>query len=129
MNTPIFTKLSLLTDADGLARWHETPIPLTEGSEAARLSNLASSQGYQLRQSPPGFRSQWHCTVTPQWVFILSGQMVIGLRDGSERVLSAGQHFYSADIVPSGAEFDPKIHGHWSAQGGMEPLVTLFLRA
>ena len=37
-------------------------------------------------------------------------------------------HFYSADTLPSGADFDPAVHGHWSRQVGAEPLVTLFLK-
>jgi uncharacterized cupin superfamily protein len=81
-----------------------------------------------LRQSPVGFRSQFHCTITPQWVFILSGQMEISLQDGSARVFKPGEHFYSDDTVPEGATFDAAVHGHWSRQVGDEPLVTLFVR-
>jgi hypothetical protein len=54
--------------------------------------------------------------------------MQIGLQDGSTKVFSAGQHFYSADLLPVGAVFDPQVHGHWSRQLGEEPLVTLFVR-
>ena len=86
------------------------------------------SGGYQLRESPAGFRSEFHCTENPQWVFILRGRMEIGLQDGSSRVFAPGEHFYSADVLPAGASFDPKMHGHWSRQVGNEPLVTLFVR-
>jgi hypothetical protein len=75
-----------------------------------------------------GFRSDWHCTPKGQWVFILSGEMEIGLRDGSSRVFRAGEHFFSDDTLPAGASFDPAVHGHWSAQRGPSPLVTLFLK-
>jgi hypothetical protein len=50
------------------------------------------------------------------------------LQDGSSRVFSRGDHFYSADTLPEGAIFDAKVHGHWSRQLGDEPLVTLFVR-
>jgi len=123
-----FTQVVLFTDTDGRARFREETIALTEGQPQSRLSALMPSQGYQLRQSPVGFRSTFHCTGSPQWVFILGGQMEIGLQDGSSRVFGPGQHFYSADVLPEGAEFDDKIHGHWSRQVGQEPLVTLFLR-
>ena len=95
---------------------------------SSRLTALYSSGGYQLRESPVGFRSQFHCTTTPQWVFILQGQMEIGLQDGSSRVFHPGEHFYSADTLPPGVSFDPALHGHWSRQVGEEPLVTLFVR-
>jgi len=54
--------------------------------------------------------------------------MEIGLRDGTSRVFRAGEHFYAADTLPPGATFDSALHGHWSAQRGAEPLVTLFLK-
>ena len=128
MNTPMFTKVALYTAADGRARWRDETIALTEGKPQARLSTLMASGGYQLRESPPGFRSEFHCTEHPQWVFILRGRMEIGLQDGSTRVFGPGQHFYSADTLPPGASFDPALHGHWSRQIGDEPLVTLFVR-
>ena len=123
-----FTQVVLFTDTDGRAKFKEQSIPLTEGKPESRLSALMASGGYQLRHSPVGFRSSIHCTGNPQWVFILGGQMEIGLQDGSSRVFSPGQHFYSADVLPAGATFDDKVHGHWSRQVGDEPLVTLFVR-
>ena len=124
----IFEKVTLFTDADGRARVREEPVALSEGTPQAMLSPLLASGGYQLRHSPVGFRSQFHCTVTPQWVFIVGGQMEIGLQDGSSRVFKPGEHFHSSDVLPAGATFDPKVHGHWSRQVGDEPLVTLFVR-
>jgi hypothetical protein len=123
-----FTKVILFTDTDGRARFREEQVPLSEGTPQARLSALMPSGGYQLRESPVGFRSQFHCSPHPQWVFILSGQMQIGLQDGTSRTFGPGQHFHSADLLPEGATFDPKVHGHWSAQAGDQPLVTLFVR-
>lgn len=125
---PTFTKLVLYTDTDGRARFREETLALSEGSDAARLSPLMPSGGCQLRESPVGFRSDFHCTGSPQWVFILRGRMEIGLQDGSSRTFGAGQHFYSADLLPAGASFDAAVHGHRSRQVGDEPLVTLFVR-
>ncbi|MFY9512186.1 MAG: hypothetical protein WAQ05_14550 [Rubrivivax sp.] len=123
-----FTQVILFTDSDGRARWREQAIALSEGKPMAMLSPLQPSGGYQLRMSPVGFRSEFHCTVDPQWVFILGGRMEIGLQDGSSRVFEPGQHFYSADTLPAGASFDAAVHGHWSRQLGDAPLVTLFVR-
>jgi hypothetical protein len=123
-----FNKVVLYTDVDGRAKFRDEAIALTEGTPQAMLSSLYASGGYQLRLSPVGFRSQFHCTTTPQWVFILGGQMEIGLQDGSSRVFKPGEHFYSADVLPAGANFDRQVHGHWSRQLGDEPLVTLFVR-
>jgi hypothetical protein len=123
-----FKKISLVTGPDGRAGWREDTIALTEGKPQARLSALMASGGYQLRESPVGFRSEFHCTENPQWVFILRGRMEIGLQDGTSRVFAPGDHFYSADMLPAGAAFDAGLHGHWSRQVDDEPLVTLFVR-
>ena len=123
-----FHRVVLFTDTDGRARFRDDTLPLDEGKPQARLSALMPSGGYQLRHSPVGFRSEFHCTETPQWVFILGGRMEIGLQDGSSRVFRPGEHFFSADTLPAGAAFDPLRHGHWSRQLGDEPLVTLFVR-
>jgi hypothetical protein len=123
-----FTKVVLYTDTDGRAKFREEDMALPEGAPQSMLSALFPSSGYQLRRSPVGFRSQWHCTPKPQWVFILAGEMEIGLQDGSSRVFKPGGHFYAADTLPAGAAFDPALHGHWSRQVGASPLVTLFLR-
>lgn len=123
-----FEKTILFTDTDGRARFRCETVALTEGKPQAQLSPLMQGGGYQLRHSPIGFRSQFHCSDHPQWVFILSGFMEIGLQDGSSRVFGPGEHFYSEDLLPQGASFDPQVHGHWSRQVGQHPLVTLFVR-
>ncbi len=123
-----YTQVILFTDTDGRARFREEPIALTEGKPQARLSPLQSASTLQWRRSPVGFRSESHCTENPQWLFVLQGQMEIGLQDGSSRVFRAGDHFFSADTLPAGATCDPQVHGHWSRQVGEEDLVTVFVR-
>ena len=123
------TLTTLYTDTDGRARFRDAPMPLAEGTPAARLSALMASGGCQFRHSPVGFRSDYHCTTTPQWLVVLQGRMEIGLQDGSSRVFGPGQCFYSNDTLPAGVAFDAAVHGHWSRQVGDEPLVTLFVRA
>lgn len=124
-----FTQVTLCTGPDGRARFREDRIPLDQGTPKARLSALKASGGLQFRVSPVGFRSDFHCTETPQYLFVLSGAMEIGLQDGTSRVFLPGQHFYSADTLPAGETFDASRHGHWSRQLGDQPLVTAFVRA
>jgi hypothetical protein len=124
----VFTKVILFTDHEGRARFREEAISLDEGTPQSMLSRVLPAKGYQLRESPVGFRSDWHCTPQPQWVFILGGEMEIGVRDGATRVFRPGEHFFASDLLPAGATFDRAVHGHWSAQRGPHPLVTLFLK-
>lgn len=121
-------KVVLFTDTDGRARFRDEVIPLTEGTPQSQLSALMAATACQLRQSPVGFQSSFHCTGHAQWLFVLAGQMAIFLQDGSSRVFGPGEFFYSADTLPEGAAFDATVYGHWSRQVGPEPLVTLFVR-
>jgi len=123
-----FAKVVLFTDTDGRARFREETVALDQGTPQSMLSEVFASGGYQLRTSPVGFRSSFHCTGSPQWCFILGGQMEIGLQGGVSRIFKPGEHFYSADVLPEGATFDASVHGHWSRQVGDDPLVTLFVR-
>ena len=123
-----FKKTVLYTDTGGRARFRDEFVELVEGTPASRLSPLLPAAGLQLRESPVGFASTFHCTTTPQWLVVLHGRMEIGLQDGTTRVFGPGEHFYSADVLPEGATFDPELHGHRSRQIGDEPLVTMFVR-
>ena len=123
-----FTRTVLFTDTDGRARFREEKISLDQGTPQSRLSKVFPAMGLQLRKSPVGFRSQFHVSTQAQWVFILQGVMEIGLQNGSSKVFNAGEHFYSADLLPPGAVFDSQVHGHWSRQVGDEELVTVFVQ-
>ena len=123
-----FTQVELYTGEDGRARFRETGTALDQGTVAAALSAILPATGIQFRRSPVGFKSEFHCTGAPQWLFVLSGTMEIGLQDGTVRRFGPGEHFLSADTLPDGATFDPTLHGHRSAQVGTAPLVTLFVK-
>lgn len=128
MTTPTFTITELYTDHDGLARFRERVVPMLQGSPLAHLSELIVVPAIQFRHSPLGFKFPFHCSPTPQWVFILSGEMEIGLQDGTARRFKPGEHFLSADTLPPGETFNDALHGHRSCQVGDQPLVTLFVK-
>lgn len=123
-----FKHIVLYTDVDGYAKFREEDLALPDGSPKALLSELFPSNGFQVRKSPPGVSSDFHCTTTAQWLVVLSGQMEIGLRDGTARIFKAGDHFFSNDLLPEGAKFDSSLHGHRSRVVGDTPLETLFVR-
>ncbi len=125
----IFTRTVLFTDTDGRARFKHDALALDQGTAQSRLSELLPTQGLQLRRSPVGFQSEFHVSSHAQWVFILQGHMEIRLQDGTAQVFGPGEHFFSADLLPIGAVFDPKLHGHASRQVGEQELVTVFVRA
>lgn len=123
-----FKNIVLFTDNDGYAKFREEEIALPGGTSKAMLSEVFPSDGFQVRHSPPGVSSDFHCTTTAQWLVVLSGEMEIGLRDGTTRIFKAGEHFFSNDVLPQGATFDGDLHGHRSRIVGDNPLVTMFVR-
>ncbi|QDL39844.1 cupin domain-containing protein [Rhodoferax sediminis] len=127
-DTPTFTKVILEAGPDGRSRFREEVISLAETKPRLYLSTMIPSVGLILRQSPPGYRMDFHVTSQPQWTFVLSGTLEIGLQDGTCRVFRAGDILYAEDTLPPGATFDPKVHGHNSRQLGDEPVVTVLVR-
>lgn len=123
-----FKNIVLYTDTDGYAKFREEDIALPGGSPKAMLSALFPSSGFQVRHSPPGVSSDFHCTTEAQWLVVLSGAMEIGLRDGTARIFKTGDNFFSNDLLPAGAVFDSAVHGHRSRIVGDAPLTTLFVR-
>lgn len=124
----LFKKIILFTDNDGFAKFKEENIVLSEGNSITALSQGLSTNEFQLRRSQIGFKSKFHCTEEPQWLFVIKGIMEITLQDGTKRQFKAGEHFYSADLLPEGVVFDENKHGHSSAQVGDEVLETIFIR-
>jgi hypothetical protein len=127
-SSPTFTRVVLERGPDGRSRFTEEVVALTERKPQLFLSDPLPGGGVQIRVSPPGYRMDFHSTTQPQWTFVLSGALEIGLPDGTSRVFRPGDHLYSTDTLPPGTRFDPSVHGHNSRQLGDEPLVTALIR-
>ena len=128
-STPAFTKVILECGPDGRSRFREEAVALDEAKPGLFLSARLPGGEVQLRESPPGYSMDFHPTITPQWTFVLSGALEIGLPDGTRRVFRSGDVLYSTDTVPPGVTFDPKVHGHDSRTVGEEPVVAVLVRA
>jgi quercetin dioxygenase-like cupin family protein len=68
-----------------------------------------------FRSQPPGRFQDWHPAPRRQFVMILSGQLEIGLGDGSKHIFGPGD----ARLVE-----DTAGKGHTTATHGNEPCVT-----
>ncbi len=100
----------LYTGDDGESR--VAPIDLSDtpdwraGLDATTIS---------FREAPPGRFVDWHPAPRRQFVIILSGQLEIGLSDGSKHIFGPGD----ARLVE-----DTTGKGHTTAVHGDEPCVT-----
>ncbi len=100
----------LYTGADGQS--HVEPIELGRTPDWTR--GLAATQ-IAFREWPVGQFLDWHPAPRRQFVIILSGQLEIGLGDGSKHVFGPG----SARLVE-----DTTGQGHTTAVYGDEPCVV-----
>lgn len=125
----VLTKVILEAGPDGRSRFREEPMTLEEAKPLLFLSARMPGGEVQLRESPPGYDTGFHPTITPQWTFVLRGALEIGLPDGTARVFRTGDILYSTDTAPVGVPFDPKVHGHDARTVGDAPVVTVLVRA
>jgi quercetin dioxygenase-like cupin family protein len=100
----------LYTGPDGES--HVEPVDLSRASEWTR--GLAATQ-ISFRTDPVGRFLDWHPAPRRQFVIILSGQLEIGLGDGSKHLFGAGD----ARLVE-----DTTGRGHTTRVHGNQPCVT-----
>ncbi len=91
---------------------HIEPIDL--GSKAEWTAGLAANS-ITFRTDPVGRYQDWHPAPRRQFVIIMSGELEIGLGDGSKHVFGPG----SARLVE-----DTTGQGHTTAVHGNEPCVV-----
>jgi len=100
----------LYTGTDGQS--HIETISLAKSAEWGK--GLATTQ-ISFRESPAGNFQDWHPAPRRQFVIILSGQLEIGLGDGSKHVFGPGD----ARLVE-----DTTGKGHTTRVVGGEPVLT-----
>jgi len=103
----------LYTGRDGES--HIDELRAGEGSASAALAPVA---GIMFRETPAGNFLDWHPAPRRQWVIILSGELEIGLGDGSVRRFGPGD----ARLVE-----DTTGRGHTTRVVGARPCLMAFV--
>lgn len=101
----------LITDADGRSLWATMDWP-TETRGGMFLSPRIECASLRLRQSKPGYTTDWHVAGEPVLIIVQRGTLRIGLHDGEKRDFNEGEAFIAADTLPQGQPFEPDRHGH-----------------
>ena len=78
--------IRLYTGEDGQAHFEDLNVPAGETETVA----LKPGGDMTFRSFPDGSFSDWHTGPRRQYVIVLSGQMEIGIGDGTKRVLNPG---------------------------------------
>ncbi len=100
----------LYADSDGISRIEELKL-----SEHPELRSLAKSEGIMFNEAAAGTFLDWHPAPRRQWVIILSGQLEIGLGDGTVRRFGPGDARLVEDVIE---------RGHTTRVVGGDPCVT-----
>jgi hypothetical protein len=76
------------------------------------LSDRIPAQNFRLRESMPGYSTDWHLSGDPTLIIIQKGILRISLQNGIYKDFKSGDMFIAADNLPENIFFDPNIHGH-----------------
>lgn len=92
------------------------------------LSHRIDAQNFRLRESEPGYETDWHLAGDPTLIIIRQGILRITLRNGSYLDFKAGDLFIAADNLPEDLVFDDKKHGHKAMVMGEETLQAVHIK-
>ena len=92
------------------------------------LSERIPAQNFRLRESMPGYCTDWHLSGDPTLIIIQKGILRISLQSGIYKDFKSGDMFIAADNLPENIVFDPNIHGHRAEVIGDEPLLALHIK-
>ena len=87
----------LYTGEDGESHFEELTL-----ESHPELTSLQPTQGIQFRNMEAGYFSDWHHAPRRQYVFTLSGEMEIGLGDGTTRRFGLGDVLVAEDLTGRG---------------------------
>ncbi|MCH8279354.1 MAG: hypothetical protein J4O03_08810 [Chloroflexi bacterium] len=88
----------LYTGDDGQAHFEDLNVPAGD----SETISLKPGADMTFRSSPDGSFSDWHNAPRLQYVIVLSGQMEIGIGDGTKRTLNPGDILQVEDLTGQG---------------------------
>jgi hypothetical protein len=92
------------------------------------LTDKIPAQNFRLRESMPGYFTDWHLSGDPTLIIIQKGILRISLQNGIYKDFKSGDMFIAADNLPENIVFDPNIHGHRAEVLGDETLLAVHIK-
>lgn len=105
--------------ADGESHVDTVALPRTGGTPGKSVQSRLYATDIELGDSLPGTFIDWHGVSTPRFLIVLSGELEVGLGDGTKHVLRKGDMVLAADVTG---------RGHTSRTIGSEPVRILTVR-
>jgi hypothetical protein len=88
----------IYTGDDGQTHFEDLPLPAAESKSEA----LKAGADLVFRCFPADYFSDWHTAPRRQYIFILVGQMEIGIGDGTKRRFGPGDVVLADDLTGRG---------------------------
>src|SRR6059036_3858939 len=85
----------IYTGHDGQTHFEDLPLPAEESHNVA----LQAGANLVFRRFPADYFSDWHTAPRRQYIFILAGQMEIGIGDGTTRRFGPGDVVLADDLT------------------------------
>ncbi len=104
---------------DGESHLEIIDLPLTGGGDGRSVQSRLRATDVEIGDTLPGGFIDFHGVSTPRFLIVLSGQLEVGLGDGSKHILSKGDIVLADDVTG---------RGHTSRMIGTEPVRILTVR-
>jgi len=101
---------SITVDNNYVSIFGEETFSLNEYGEMW-LTDQQHCENFRIRHSDAPYISDWHVAGDPTLIIVLSGEMIIELRNGETRIFNAGQLFIAKDYLPKNIEMNDSC-GH-----------------
>lgn len=92
------------------------------------LTDRIEAQNLRLRESAPGYQTDWHVAGDPTLIIVQQGTLRISLRSGDYMDFSKGEGFIAEDYLPGEIAFDTAIHGHKAEVLGKETFMAVHIK-
>ncbi len=109
----------LYSGSDGESHIEIIALPNVDSSPGKFIQSRLFSTDVEVGEAPPGLFIDWHGVSSPRFLIVLSGQLEIGLGDGSKHILRTGDMVLAADTTG---------RGHTSRTVGTEIVRSLTVR-
>lgn len=114
-----FRILRMTGGDDGESHLDITTLPKTGGVPGHSVQSRLFATDVEIGDSLPGDFVDWHGVSTPRLLVVLSGELEVGLGDGSKHILRKGDIVLASDITG---------RGHTSRTIGSEPVRIMTVR-
>lgn len=108
----------LYTGDDSESHFEDLKIPLKDGGEIGKLSELESATGIIFRETGSDYDYDWHNAPRRQYIIMLDGAVDVTIGDGTTRRFSTG------DVL---LVEDTDGHGHISRAVDNQPRKSIFV--